>query len=297
MTDTVAIAERLIASQFPHWSDLPIRAVASSGTDNHLLRLGDELVIRLPAVEPAAKHAEREARWLPWFAEQLSDASPLRLPVPVAIGKPDDVFAWPFSVCRWLDGDDARTAPPNDLLATAEQLAEFVLALRTLPTDGAPKPGKTNVGRGCDLVRRDDAVKQSISALTKLELIEPTPVVSVWQKALDAEVWTQPPQWHHGDLHSGNLLTQGGRLSAVIDWGLMAAADPAVDLLPAWYVFNATSRETYRRALNVDEASWQRGIGWALSMALIAWPYYLKSNPTVAKESELIVNRILRNQT
>ncbi len=289
----IKVARQLIATQFPDWSHLPIGAVQSTGTDNHLLRLGDDMVIRLPAVEPAAQHAQREARWLPWFAQQLRHESSLELPAPIAVGQPDTTFPWPFAICRWLVGNDARTAPPADQPAAAQLLAGFVLALRTLPTDGAPRPGKTNVGRGCDLVLRDKAVRHSIEELAKLELIEPAPVLRCWQDALNAATWANPPLWHHGDLHAGNLLTRNGRLTAVIDWGLMAAGDPAVDLLPAWYVFDRAGRDAYRHTLNTDDASWQRGRGWALSMALIAWPYYLHSNPTVAEESALVVGRLL----
>ncbi|MCR9276514.1 MAG: aminoglycoside phosphotransferase family protein [Pseudomonadaceae bacterium] len=294
MTDNVTLATQLIKSQFPQWSELPIRAVASTGTDNHLLRLGDDMVIRLPAVEAAAKHAQREARWLPWFADKLRARSALQLPAPIAVGNPELGFPWPFAVCHWFDGSDARVSPPANQPEAAQSLAEFVLALRELPTDEAPRPGKANVGRGCDLLLRDEAVRRSVQQLTTLELIDPAPVLNCWQRALDAETWKKPPQWHHGDLHSGNLLTRDERLTAVIDWGLMAAGDPAVDLLAAWYVFDDAGRETYRHALEADEASWQRGRGWALSMALIAWPYYLQSNPTVAEESELIVRKLLR---
>lgn len=293
MRDPLGIARKLIADQFPAWSHLPVRPVASTGTDNYLFRLGDDMVVRMPAVEAATRHAEREARWLPWFADRLRDGSALKLPTPIALGKPDSTFPWPFAICQWLEGDDARTKPPVDMVDSAGRLAEFVSALRALPTDNAPRPGKANVGRGCDLLLRDEAVRYSISKLTELELIEPTPVMDAWQDALNADTWTQAPEWHHGDLHSGNLLTREGQLSAVIDWGLMAAGDPAVDLLPAWYVFDETGRDTYRRVLKTDDASWRRGRGWALSMAVIAWPYYLERNPTVAEESSRVVGILL----
>ena len=48
MTDA-ALVRRLLAAQFPCWADLPIERVASAGTDNALYRLGDDMVVRLPA--------------------------------------------------------------------------------------------------------------------------------------------------------------------------------------------------------------------------------------------------------
>lgn len=84
--------------------------------------------------------------------------------------------------------------------------------------------------------------------------------------------------WLHGDLLPGNLLVVDGRLSAVIDWGGLGVGDPACDLQPAWNVFTGESRAVYRAELEVDDASWLRGRGWALLQAVIALPYYWETN-------------------
>ena len=39
------------------------------------------------------------------------------------------------------------------------------------------------------------------------------------------------------------------------------------------------ARELFRKELEVDDAMWARGRGWALSQALIYIPYYQKTNP------------------
>jgi hypothetical protein len=49
----LALAARLIASQFPQWADLPLSPVLSAGTDNAIFRLGDEMALRLPRVARA----------------------------------------------------------------------------------------------------------------------------------------------------------------------------------------------------------------------------------------------------
>ena len=72
----------------------------------------------------------------------------------------------------------------------------------------------------------------------------------------------------HGDLLPGNLLVVDGRLSAVIDFGGLNVGDPACDLQPAWNVFAGDSRERFRAELEVDDASWLRGRGWALYQAV-----------------------------
>jgi aminoglycoside phosphotransferase (APT) family kinase protein len=36
----VAVVSRLVATQFPQWTDLPLEPVESAGTDNQIYRLG-----------------------------------------------------------------------------------------------------------------------------------------------------------------------------------------------------------------------------------------------------------------
>jgi aminoglycoside phosphotransferase (APT) family kinase protein len=99
--------------------------------------------------------------------------------------------------------------------------------------------------------------------------------------------------WLHADLMPGNLLTDGGRLTAVIDFGCMGAGDPACDLFPAWNLLPADAREAFRKALAVDDATWIRGRGRTLSQALIALPYYRKTNPAMARNARHVIQAVL----
>jgi len=65
-----------------------------------------------------------------------------------------------------------------------------------------------------------------------------------------------------------NLLADRARLSAVIDFDLMGLADPAIDMLPAWTLLTAQTRPLFREASGVDDDTWIRGRGYALSAAL-----------------------------
>jgi aminoglycoside phosphotransferase (APT) family kinase protein len=83
------------------------------------------------------------------------------------------------------------------------------------------------------------------------------------------------------------VLVETGRLSAVIDFGCLGVGDPACDVMVAWKVLSAETRATFRTALSVDEATWARGRGWALSQALGALSYYtLETNPLLVREAE-----------
>jgi RimJ/RimL family protein N-acetyltransferase len=55
----------------------------------------------------------------------------------------------------------------------------------------------------------------------------------------------------------------------VIDFGCSAVGDPACDLAIAWTFFEPDARERFRKTLAMDEATWERGKGWALWKALI----------------------------
>ena len=72
--------------------------------------------------------------------------------------------------------------------------------------------------------------------------------------------WDGPPVWLHADLMPGNVLIDGGRLAAVIDFGCIGA-EPACDLFPAWNILRPARREVFREALAVDDATWIRGRG------------------------------------
>ena len=79
-----------------------------------------------------------------------------------------------------------------------------------------------------------------------------------------------------------NLLAVQGRLSAVIDFGCLGVGEPAMDLTVAWTLFSGQARDVFRAALAVDDATWTRGRGWALSFGLITLPYYQSTNPVLA---------------
>ena len=90
----------------------------------------------------------------------------------------------------------------------------------------------------------------------------------------------------------GNLLVKDGRLSAVIDFGSSGVGDPSSDLILAWNVLDAESRAVFRRALELDEATWQRGRGWALWKALIVLDEERGRNDRMAEWSRRTIREV-----
>ena len=154
---SVMLASRLVATQFPQWADLPLAPVASTGTDNALFRLGDELVVRLPRIAGAVGQIAKEAHWLPRLAPHL----PLPIPAVLAQGAPGEGYPLSWAVYRWLAGDVATPEQIADPRVLAADLAHFIAALQRIdPTDGPLS------SRGQPLATRDGAVRAALLALT-----------------------------------------------------------------------------------------------------------------------------------
>lgn len=280
-----SLVRLLLKEQFPQWADLPISPVKSAGTDNAIYRLGEDKCVRLPRVPSAAKEVEKEQLWLPVFASTL----PLVIPVPIGNGATNSNYPFKWSVFTWIEGRDATIELITDQRQAATALAEFILTLQTINTTNAPLSR-----RGVPLAAQDQEVRQAINSL--IGKIDTQAVITLWNNSLQVPNWDKNPVWSHGDLLPSNLLIQNGRLTAVIDFGLMGIGDPACDLIPAWSVFSVSGRQVFRSALGVDEATWLRGRGWALSVALIILPYYEKTNPGLVAIAKRILNEILNEK-
>ncbi|MGO8871439.1 MAG: aminoglycoside phosphotransferase family protein [Acidimicrobiales bacterium] len=271
----VDLVRSLLEAQLPEWGVLPIEEVESTGTDNALYRLGSEMVVRMPLRPSATRSIDKEHRWLPILAPHL----PLEIPVPIARGEPTREFPWPWSVLTWIEGEDATKAQFTGEQA-ASDLARFIAALQAIDPTGGPEPKNSNLGRGVPLAERDAFTRWAISA--SLGLVETDAVTAHWEEALKVPTWSQPSVWVHGDIAAGNILFRDGQLSAVIDWGALGIGDPACDLIIAWEIFDAGSRDVLRSELGVDDATWARSRGWALSTAIAELSYYQHTNPFMA---------------
>jgi len=283
------LVRRLLRAQFPQWADLPIRALHSGGTVNAVYRLGRSYTVRLPLLEGGMGAVDLEARWLPRLAPLL----PVPIPEVVALGRPGEGYPWRWTVHRWIDGENlvegAGTADPEAERATARALASFVTALRKVDLPGGPP-----AHRSAPLHTQAEETREALEALRGTD--EPFDVDALhghWEAASRAPRWAGPPVWSHSDLMPSNLLAARGRLTAVIDFGTLGMADPAVDLIAAWNLLSPEGRRVFREGVDVDDATWARGRGWALSMAAIQLPYYRLTNPVISANARYVMAAIL----
>jgi aminoglycoside phosphotransferase (APT) family kinase protein len=274
----VGLARRLIASQFPQWSGLTVRELAASGTVHALFQLGDDMVIRLP--RRTASDVEAEHMTL----RRLRGRVPVEIPEPRAVGAPGEGYPWNWCIDSWLVGEHPVAGEISDELA--QEIADVVLSLRVVETNGVPPSG-----RGSSLRRFDAAVRD---ALPELEgTIDTAKAVSLWEEVLAVPEWSNAPVWVHEDLMPANLLVRQGRLTGVLDWGSSGVGDPAIDLQPAWNALDTRTRPVFRTALAPDDAMWMRGLGWALWTGIRALPYYRETNPVLAQNASYRLGQVL----
>ncbi|WP_235866424.1 aminoglycoside phosphotransferase family protein [Serinibacter arcticus] len=216
----------------------------------------------MPSAQGYVAGVAKEERVLPLLAGRL----PVAVPETVAVGEPGAGYPFPWSVRRWLDGETVDGAGPLDTTRLARDLGATLRTLRSLPTADGLLAGAHSFFRGCHPSVYGDEVERALVQLG--DAVDQARAQEVWRRAT-ATAWPHEAVWFHGDVAVGNLLVRDGALSALIDLGTCGVGDPACDLVMAWTFFDDEDRATFRDAADVDEATWERGRGWALWKSLV----------------------------
>jgi aminoglycoside phosphotransferase (APT) family kinase protein len=254
----------LLREQFPELASRRLRLLAN-GWDNTLLRLGDDLLVRLPRRELAARLVTHEQRWMPHLAAHL----PIPIPTPVHIGRPSSTYPWPWSITAYFPGVNAGQAPRLDTPEAAGALGGFLGSLHV----PAPSDAPTNPFRGVPLQLREEAFRTNLDLAG--DAIDAHRAMDIWRRVLAAKPWGGAPLWLHGDLHPGNVLVREARITAVIDFGDITSGDPATDLAIAWMLLPPPDQKVFWDAYAagashpVDADLTLRARGWALAFAAV----------------------------
>lgn len=253
------LARKLIAEQFPEYSSLPIVDVEKQGHDNRTYRLGDHMLIRMPTAADYALKVPKEQELLPQLAKRLS----VNIPAPIKMGNPSADYPYPFSIYKWLSGKSINllTLIDQEKEQLAFDVAKFLKELQAITDVEGPEPGQHDWWRGDHVSVYDKGAREQIAELA--EIIDATKALALWDQAC-ATRWNKAPIWIHGDFAIGNILMDGGKLSAVIDFGSVAVGDPACDLVIAWTYLSGKARETFISKMDMDSDTWLRARAWAL---------------------------------
>jgi len=274
----VELVSALLREQCPDRSTQPV-VPAGSGFDNAMFRVGEHHAARLPRRALAVDLIVKEQRWLSALAPPL----PLPIPVPEHAGVPGAGFPWPWSVVPWLPGRPADEAPlrPDQ----GPILAAFLRALHRPAPPHAPR----NPVRGVPLAARAEIIE---ARLARVRFPLPAGLREVWRDALDAPPAGEP-RWLHGDLHGRNLLADDGQLTAVVDWGDLAAGDPAGDLVSMWLLFDADARRDALAAYAPEPALLRRARGWGVFY--VAFLGSLDDDPGFVRVAARLAQRLLED--
>jgi aminoglycoside phosphotransferase (APT) family kinase protein len=180
----------------------------------------------------------------------------------------------------------AAVAAVSDLKQVAATLGAFIAALHTV----GPADGPRTAWRGVPLAQRDETIRGLLVPMR--DVVDVEAVSDAWDAALAVPAWRGPDVWLHGDLHPANMLVDGGRLSAVIDFGDLVVGDPATDLMSAWMLLPAQARLILAAAVGVDDATWARGRGWALNWGIVCLAHSA-DNPVLATIGRRAVDEVL----
>ncbi|MFI1212709.1 aminoglycoside phosphotransferase family protein [Streptomyces sp. NPDC020802] len=258
---TAELLHGLLRDQHPDLAGLAVREVAG-GWDNHMWRLGDELVLRMPRTERAPDLQRKERRWLPLLATRL----PLPIPTPVRIGEPSARFPRLWTIMTWVPGEPLDHTSISRSDHAADTLAGFLTTLHV----EAPADAPTASDRGAHPKKCTDGFERCLRAIAPGGITGDVRALwDVWDDAVAAPEWEGPPVWLHGDLHPANVVVSDGTLAGVIDFGDMFAGDPAWDLAAAWLLLPAGAGARFFEAYaHADEATIRRARGLAALKSL-----------------------------
>jgi aminoglycoside phosphotransferase (APT) family kinase protein len=283
------VVRSLLAAQCPEWAGLSL-SPAGAGTDNTMYRLGEDLLVRLPRTADKARSVRKEQEWLPRLAPLLGCA----IPEPVHAGTPSMAFPLHWSVYRWIDGDEARPDTVQDWAAFGADLAAFVRELHSVDLMGARRTGDLSWYRGGRLQDCDQWVstcfeecRSIVGAELDVETLE-----RLWDAALALPEPSGPQVWLHGDLKPTNLLVQGGKLHAVIDFGALSVGFPDAEHATVWDL-PPQARQAYWNALDLDDPTWVRARAWAIAVGVSGISYYWHTYPAFVAECRVRLQAIL----
>jgi aminoglycoside phosphotransferase (APT) family kinase protein len=254
------------ASSIAGAATLPLAHVAD-GWDCSVWRLGDDYAVRLPRRALAAPLVLHEQQVLGGVSSRLAPTG-VSVPAPIFAGRPGGGYPWSWSIVPWFDGQSGLKVTRPERSGWARPLANALGALHV----AAPADHPVNPVRGVPLELRADAVDGRFMSLRgRANAAALAGLRRLWDAALSEPPWSAPPVWIHGDLHPGNLIAQGSRLVAIIDFGDVTAGDPAYDIAVAWLAFDRRGRDEFTAALGdrYDSSTWTRASGWAAAVALM----------------------------
>ena len=250
------LLRRLLQEQAPELVEAELTQLPG-GRDNAAIRVGRDLVARLPLHSNSAPLMEHEQRWLPGIAARL----PVQTSAPVVAGRPGSGYPHPWSVAQWIEGGTADRTTYDPALA-APVLVSLFQALH----QPAPPEAPANPLRSVPLSQRLPRFREHLADLRHPEAER---LAGALTEIAALPEPSGPLTWTHGDLHHRNVIVDGKAITGVIDWGDLHAGDAVTDYAAVWMLLPETEHRGVREALGGDDVTWERARGWALVFGVL----------------------------
>jgi aminoglycoside phosphotransferase (APT) family kinase protein len=165
----------------------------------------------------------------------------LAVPIPYLLDASGEIFAAPYLVLEYIEG--STELAPSEVESGINQLAEYLAEIHKIPgTDRAVSRLPKFEDICAAELRRPKAYSSDSSPKGAWDRASEDPAKGSTEDFADGErireillaVMPLPqrnsPALLHGDYWPGNVVWQGGRIAAVIDWEDAAVGDPLADV-------------------------------------------------------------------
>ncbi len=259
MTDKRLQYQKSIAAIYP---ELTVHAatLTTSGQNNDLLLVNDELIFRFPKYPQGIEALRRESAVLRGVQSQLPLATPHFIYQNLDKAEVGQVFAG----YRKLSGESLRTETyarlddDRTIDRLAADLASFLQALHALPPniiDHPLAPSETQAGWSDIFARIQQVVYPHLTANARRWTTE-----QFVRFVENAEYFAFTPVLRHGDFGASNILysAERQRVTGVVDFGHAGIGDPAVDFAGLCVCYGEPFLQRCTRAYPLIERCWER---------------------------------------
>ncbi len=227
------------------------------GYDVEVWQISNDLVVRLPRRRSAFTFVEREIRHLPSIPQNL----PLAIPRIESVGVASELLPGPWFVTQYLPGISGNEASLAECVKGANDLGVTLASIHALSTEHL-----SNVSaRGVAIETRRSFFEQGLDQLPK------------WAERISQDFFNQAAHsemesakvFLHGDVHRSNLMVDGGRPTALIDFGDLGYGDRAGDLGGGIFSVGYEAHQEFLLAYgSVSKATLVRALGWSCYFAV-----------------------------
>ncbi|MET3768657.1 aminoglycoside phosphotransferase (APT) family kinase protein [Marisediminicola sp. UYEF4] len=185
-------------------------------------RDGQRLLIRVPRSPSAETQASADLIALRALSTGIRARLPFSAPTPLGHAPVGGTRA---VVCDLLPGSPVGLEHVADA-DLAESIGRAVAAIHALPTSFV-------ADAGLSIVRPLDALAAAVTIMDQAVAtgLVPAALVVRWENATeDPTLWQFAPTVIHGAITGGTLLTDGQRITGVVEWHALGVGDPARDL-------------------------------------------------------------------